>query len=322
MKIKLSTIILSALAVIAGLASFFIFQCRQNWCVALRRPIENLIKYQSIYAPCDKPITYTLGRFDNQFGLSKQSFLSAVKDAEAIWERSINRELFTNTPNGDLQINLIYDYRQQATNKLKSLGIVVEENQASYNELKARYDTLNKTYLQTKADYNTRVASFNQKQDAYNQTIQYWNKQGGAPKTEYELLQAEGAALQAELADIKKLESSMNEYVDEINSLVVVLNRLAAALNLNVGKYNTITVSRGEEFTEGDYQNNNGEQKIDIYEFSNRDKLVRVLAHELGHALGLPHIDDPKAIMYKLNISNNEKLTKSDLDQLKMRCGI
>src|SRR3989338_684572 len=76
-------------------------------------------------APCEKPIPYELGTFDPKFNISKDYFLTALKDAEAIWEKSITKDLFAYTPEspreGILKINLIYDYRQQATDKLKSL---------------------------------------------------------------------------------------------------------------------------------------------------------------------------------------------------------
>ncbi|MCR4331047.1 MAG: matrixin family metalloprotease, partial [Patescibacteria group bacterium] len=275
-----------------------------------------------LYAPCEKPITYTLGSFDDRFGLSREAFLSAIEEAEAVWEKPIGKELFTYEESGKLKVNLIYDYRQQATNKLEGLGIVVKENRASYDELKAKYEALSREYTRAKADYDVRVASFTEKKDSYDQEVQYWNKKGGAPKKEYEQLQEEKTALQTELAEIQRLEVSLHEDVENINSLVVVLNRLVISLNLSVEKYNEIGASRGEEFTEGDYQESGGKQEINIYEFSNRDKLVRVLAHEFGHALGLQHVENPQAIMYRLNTSTNEKLTDDDLKELKARCAI
>ncbi len=302
LKIELA-IIAGAVFIVAGLAIYF-------------------VKFSSQFTPCAQPITYTLGLFDDNFGLSRQDFLSTLKEAEAVWEKPIGKDLFAYSLAGDLKINLIYDYRQQATAKLKSLGIVTKENKASYDELRARYNTLNEEYINAKKNYDMRVALFNQRKNSYGRDVQTTNKKGGASPKEYARLQSEKIALEAEFGEIKKIETILNEYVSEINSLAVVLNRLVSTLNLTVARYNEIGASRGEEFTEGDYQSIGGEQKIDVYEFSNREKLVRLLAHEFGHALGLGHVDDPKAIMYKLNTSTNEKLTGDDLTVLKARCGI
>ena len=308
MKTKLVNTIIIILVVVAG----FVFQ----------KQIENLIKYSSVYAPCEQPIAYALDLFDDKFGLTRQDFLSAIGEAETIWEEPIGKNLFAYADGGKLKINLIYDYRQQATSKLESLGMVVKEDNASYNNLKEKYASLKTEYEQVKADYDTRLISFTQRKNAYDREVQAWNKKGGSSQVEYDRLSQEGAALQAELVEIQKMEARLNEYIDEINSLSIVLNRLVDALNLNVEKYNAVGASRGEEFTEGDYQNIGGQQMINIYEFSSRDKLVRVLAHELGHALGLEHVDDPQAIMYKLNMSANEKLTSDDLGELKLLCAI
>src|SRR5436190_875481 len=84
---------------------------------------STLTEFEARYFPCRQPIAYSLGQFDTKFGISKTDFLSAVATAEAIWEKPIGKELFNYTPDGALKINLIYDARQDATTKLKSMGI-------------------------------------------------------------------------------------------------------------------------------------------------------------------------------------------------------
>jgi hypothetical protein len=265
--------------------------------------------YQEIVAPvfapppCTHPIPYVLGTFDPKFNISKTYFLSALADAEAIWEKPKGdykgRNLFVYSPGdtsyGVLKINLVYDYRQEATSKLSSLGIVVENNQASYDALKAKFTVLKADYESELKSYNAQVLAFNQG-DRRNQT-------------EFDQLQAEQKDLSAK--------------EDEVNALVVSINSLVDSLNLSVDKFNTTSSSRGESFEEGVYSTNGADvNEINIYEFSSRAKLVRVLAHELGHALGLGHVADPKAIMYEKNQSGNGTLTPDDLAALKAKCEI
>ena len=207
------------------------------------------------FFPCKNPIDYTLGTFDAKCGISEKYFLSALADAEAIWEKPFGRELFVykdGAKDGNiLKVNLVYDYRQDATEKLEDIGISVENNKASYENLKSKLTALKAEYEKAKSSFNARVKTFNERQDAYEADVKYWNDRGGASKAEYEKLERERSALKAESEKLKAEQNRINEMVEEINAMVVVLNRLIATLNLSVEKYNTTNETRGEAFEEG-----------------------------------------------------------------------
>jgi predicted nucleic acid-binding Zn-ribbon protein len=299
------------LVVVAGFAVF----CREEIGSVWSRAIQN-------YFPCRSAIEYRIETFDARFGLSKEEFLSAVQMAEDIWEKPIGKNLFEYDDGGELRINLVYDQRQHSTFQLQDLSEKVENSKAYYDLLKTQYENIKSEYESAVASFEARVKNFNTRSDAYEAEVRMINRKGGANQTEYQKLNAERDYLNQEAQALNQLQSSINAKINQANQMVQKLNELATSLNLDVSQYNKIGDNLGVEFDEGLYKVGPGGQEIFIYQFENKTKLVRVLAHELGHALGLDHVDDPKAIMYRLNIGTNEKLSQTDLDLVKKLCSI
>jgi len=274
-------------------------------------------------SPCQRPITYTIGSLDHQFGLSKDDFLLAISDAQHLWENPVRKPLFRYAAaDGRLKISLNYDARQQVTLTLQNLNRSAHADMASFDTLQEKFRGLHADYQRQTALLEPRVAAFEHRKASYDTEVSYWNTRGGAPGEVFERLEREKRALTTESGEINRLQTEINARVDDINAQALALNRMAASLNQKATEFHQIGSAHAGEFEEATFRSGPDGDRINVYQFDDRAKLVRVLAHELGHALGLEHLANPKAIMYRLNTGMNGELTTDDIAALQAHCKI
>ncbi|HVT74854.1 MAG TPA: matrixin family metalloprotease [Candidatus Paceibacterota bacterium] len=274
--------------------------------------------------PCGEPLTYRIGEFDAKFGVSKQEFLADIAAAEAVWEKAYAEEggkgtLFRYDENGSLPVNLIYDSRQATVDKNKVLSDKVDDTVASANTIKAQFDELKSEYESDKREYASLSAQYESDLAAYNREVSGWNVRGGAPRAEYDRMEQEKAALESLRTAVNAKADDLNSRGAQINALIDRYNWLVDSANSVVDKINQ---SAEKEFEEGDYVSDDKGQRINVYEFDGKTRLVRLLAHELGHALGMDHTQGPESIMYYLNKSTSLVPSADDLAALKAVCQI
>ncbi len=242
--------------------------------------------------PCRRVLAYDIGQLDPEFKLSKEAFVQTIVAAEAPWEQTFGREFFVYKPGAAFKVNLIYDYRQEESNKNKALSEAIDSDLSTYSELEARYNTLS-------AQYKTRLAD-------YNGDVAYWNAQGGAPEDEYTKLEKERLAL--------------NGLAQQVNVLANRLNTLSQSANQKVDTYNA---SAGKVFDKGEFTQIGINKAISIYEFQSMNELKLALTHELGHALGADHVANEKSVMYPVlqkQDTKNIQLTAEDQAEITRVC--
>lgn len=92
--------------------------------------------------PCQDPLTYRIGRIDERFGIRPSEFSDMVKKAAAVWGEPLSHDLFREDARGKIEINLIYDYRQETSERLKQLSSRMETTRDSYENIKMRHESL------------------------------------------------------------------------------------------------------------------------------------------------------------------------------------
>jgi Matrixin len=272
--------------------------------------------------PCLETITYRLGKVDERFNLTREEFQTAVTMAAVMWGKPFNRDLFREDHDGAIEINLLYDYRQEATDRLKKLNYKIDRSKGSYEELKSRLENLKAEYEQKKAGLDSDLNAYNAKVNVFNIETDSWNRRGEVPQSVHTRLMEEKDELVILNDNLHTRQVEIKTLVDTINSVVVVINEIASNSNMDLVDQQNIGNTLGREFCEGFYEYKNGKRSITIYQYDNEYRLVRVLAHEFGHALGLNHSKSAEAVMYPLIKSDSLALAADDIAALKGHCKI
>jgi len=292
---------------------------RRIWCLLLVCVVLGVLVWQQHRSVCHTPILYRLGHIDAQFGLSDSEARAALEQAEHLWDNALGRNLFAYSATAKLTINFVFDERQHATRVKERLLSKLQQTEASHADLAQSYDTWQGLYQDKRQAYEAARLAYEARVQAYNTQLQQWNTRGGIPVQVQQTLAVERAQLEASQ---HQLVADQGELQDIIATLKGLANRDKTLVETHARQVQSYNTLYGEQrrFHKGEY---NGKE-ITIYQYQDLDDLILILAHELGHALGLDHVDNPKAVMHEIlgdQDLDTLTLTSADVRALHTACG-
>lgn len=267
--------------------------------------------------PFDSRLRYRIGNIDPRFNITHEQLQTLAQQATDIWFLGTQKQFFVYDPNARLSINLIYDQRQADTEARTTKVNRIEKNrtltvieQQKLNQHQSDLEFYKQQIDQLKLDHQNKLTTYNQHVQSFNQSPLSRSQTG------LEQLNSQKTLLQNEQQQLQQQIDVFNQKVSALNTQIEAVNQMNQKFNQSVDEFNHRFQPR--LFDKGLF---NGTE-INIYEFQSNDDLRLTLAHEFGHALGLMHSDEPRALMHPIlqhQDFENFTLTSSDLALLQER---
>lgn len=272
---------------------------------------------------CKAPLTYQVGAIDARFSITEAELKQVMNRVGDLWSRAAGQRVLEYAPDGAIAVHLIYSDNQREADQERRMGDRIEALQAQYEALDREHRKVTRTFESHLDNYEKLLDRHNAAVDAFNAEVTALQSEGGIPEGEREAIVRRERRLNRMAKQVNRERRAVDSLRRKVNEMSTELNALAQTINERIDNYNQ-RFGQSREFDQGRYERLDGQQRINVYQFSSRDELALVLAHEVGHALGLRHVDAPTAIMhYVMEQQEIEdlRLTPDDEAAIRALCG-
>lgn len=282
--------------------------------------------------PCAVPLRWRLAGVDPRFEIDPSEAREAVLEAARLWEDAMGRRLFRHDPSGGFPVTFEFDDRQAMLLLRNRFSRELQDADDELGIRAAELRAMKERFEAVRAEYEERVRDLQRSTEEHNERVRQWNRQGGAPGAVRSDLQREERILAMERQSIRDAERELREAQQWLRTETERLNRGIEDRNRRAQAFQTerpLTASESGRYLES-VRTRNGEvvsveREIRVFRFGDREELLLVIAHELGHALGLGHAGEPGAVMSEVlptsrAVAAEPGLQPRDVEMLRSRC--
>lgn len=148
-------------------------------------------------------------------------------------------------------------------------------------------------------------------------TVDSLNDHIDTTKDELTKVANEYATLKNTYEQAARRGKATKEMYNELKALQAKYYELRAAIDRDIAVGNALPQGESEA---GKYIYDAEGSRIYIFGFQSKKELLSTYIHEFGHALGLDHVEDKKAVMYPTDTSVATVLNASDLAEMRRVC--
>ena len=274
-----------------------------------------------------------IGKIDDYYKdkLSEQQLKTIIDEIENTLETQLNINIFDYSSNGK-PIDILYVPDSKLENDISKKIDKLNSKKEKLENLKDFFSIQKNEIDRLEESYTIQTNLVNNKVDILNNYIKEVNKQKSLDKNEYnrvqEYVKKERSKIDLDLKEQRKAQSNLTKTLNQYNQKVFSYNNLSREINTLVSQIETMTRSvkkiNGRTFglqettlktiyKDGKMVQEKSVQtdmdKIEIYSFDSLAQLKVVIAHEILHLVGIPHIEESGALM-------NPLLQKNQMERL------
>lgn len=272
---------------------------------------------------CTLEFSYTMGSIDPRFGIYEDEAVQLVEQAVALWASAVDTIHLFYSPDADNTIQFIYDERQKRYDRKLRYQKRMEMEDTRIKSLERQYDRQKRELDRLQAEHDRFTNQTENQIKRFNTWVEEINRSGGFSPDKYREYERKKTSLDELKQKEKQKREFLNRRIDEVNAMRDHVNKEIDARNQMLDYYNTV-LGDVPSFASGFFEKHGNKGIISIYYFKDDQELLVLLAHEIGHALGLDHVPNEKSIMYptikKQMQETGIRLSKEDIKAIRSLC--